>query len=259
MESVGFEGLTRKRARDDDADAGLRENGFEHACKARKTQLPSFRELVAQLEAPCGGSRFGFHEQALGSSGELYENATRPAFRAENHIETEIAPARNDLSFSKEEAPSAQELATSLNSKTNSKSNDLKNSKYCHVCARKGAHIQLVRCTSYRQSTGSRRPKCRKAFCKKCLDNAAEAEAAQDAKEQIGISGYAAAASDPDWRCLHCTKRCPQNARCKKYTVAAAALRECEEKNADCVEKWAPLNQAPVHRVSSISLKSVRP
>jgi len=92
-------------------------------------------------------------------------------------------------------------------------------SKYCHICARKGECIKLVHCTVFLPRLGRDRRKCRKSFCKRCLDSWATAEKVASAPPSPGKArptGHAAAESDPAWKCLHCRGLCPSNSRCLK-------------------------------------------
>mmetsp|Transcript_7196 Transcript_7196/g.19283 ORF Transcript_7196/g.19283 Transcript_7196/m.19283 type:complete len:412 (+) Transcript_7196:68-1303(+) len=105
-------------------------------------------------------------------------------------------------------------------------------SKYCHVCARKGERIELVWCKAYRHPDMRRQAPCRKAFCKKCLDDVAAAAVAaaeheltgRDDKTKIRLQDHADAVKCADWLCLHCQRACPPNARCKGYLVDAVRL-----------------------------------
>mmetsp|Transcript_7898 Transcript_7898/g.20905 ORF Transcript_7898/g.20905 Transcript_7898/m.20905 type:complete len:224 (+) Transcript_7898:263-934(+) len=104
----------------------------------------------------------------------------------------------------------------------NSTGPPLGGSKYCHVCARKGARIELVWCKT--SLLGPGKPKCKKAFCRKCLEDYAAAMAFQfDVdKDKVRYADYAAARNDPKWICLHCRNMCPANARCVRYSVRSA-------------------------------------
>jgi len=70
-------------------------------------------------------------------------------------------------------------------------------SKYCHVCGRSGARIDLTVCAKFKCTRS-----CRKAFCGKC-------------RSSFKLDSL----PDSDKHCAHCAKRCPPKARCHSYKI----------------------------------------
>eukprot|EP00182_Erythrolobus_australicus_P001422 CAMPEP_0185832038 /NCGR_PEP_ID=MMETSP1353-20130828/1851_1 /TAXON_ID=1077150 /ORGANISM="Erythrolobus australicus, Strain CCMP3124" /LENGTH=190 /DNA_ID=CAMNT_0028530171 /DNA_START=50 /DNA_END=619 /DNA_ORIENTATION=+ len=180
----------------------------ESSAAAQDAMLPSVKELLDELGLPLDVSRtqqIGSHvvDERFKREGQL----AQLQLPARSRDEREHSADRQREQGASEQSRFARESGSEMRDRSSApkqpalvgESKPSNGSKFCHICARKGARIELVWCKA--SLLDPEQSKCKKAYCRKCLDDYAALVAAQVESNNTELRSvdHSVAQNDSKW------------------------------------------------------------